>query len=47
VVRQRISGAALGAVRERTWERALERLADGYERALGAQADSPADRVAA
>ena len=30
LLRERLSLAALGAVRERTWERALERLADGY-----------------
>ena len=33
-LRECLAGAALAAVRERTWERALERLADGYRRAL-------------
>jgi glycosyltransferase involved in cell wall biosynthesis/predicted metal-dependent phosphoesterase TrpH len=33
--RARLAGAARVAVAERTWERALERLADGYRRALG------------
>jgi glycosyltransferase involved in cell wall biosynthesis/predicted metal-dependent phosphoesterase TrpH len=37
--RARLAAAARAAVAERTWERALERLADGYRRALdGAQA---------
>jgi glycosyltransferase involved in cell wall biosynthesis/predicted metal-dependent phosphoesterase TrpH len=35
LLRERLARAALGAVRERTWERALGRLADGYHRALG------------
>ncbi|HEV7495064.1 glycosyltransferase [Baekduia sp.] len=33
--RARLAGAARHAVADRTWERALERLADGYRRALG------------
>ncbi len=33
---QRLSRAALGAVRARTWEATLERLAEGYWQALGA-----------
>jgi glycosyltransferase involved in cell wall biosynthesis/predicted metal-dependent phosphoesterase TrpH len=33
-LRERLTRAALSAARERTWERALERLADGYRRAL-------------
>jgi glycosyltransferase involved in cell wall biosynthesis/predicted metal-dependent phosphoesterase TrpH len=33
-LRARLAAAALGAVRERTWERALQRLAAGYRRAL-------------
>ncbi len=37
-LRERLAGAALAAVRKRTWERALERLADGYRRALGSDA---------
>jgi len=37
--RSRLAAAARGAVAERTWERALERLGDGYRRALdGARA---------
>ena len=35
LLRERLAAAALRAARARTWERALERLADGYERALG------------
>ncbi len=35
LLRTRLSGAALGAVRRRTWESALERLADGYRQVLG------------
>ncbi|HEX4838321.1 MAG TPA: glycosyltransferase [Solirubrobacteraceae bacterium] len=34
LLRERLARAALSAVRERTWERALERLAAGYRRAL-------------
>jgi glycosyltransferase involved in cell wall biosynthesis len=34
LLRERLTRAALGAVRERTWERALERLGEGYRRAL-------------
>ncbi len=33
-LRERLARSALGTVRERTWERALERLAGGYRRAL-------------
>jgi glycosyltransferase involved in cell wall biosynthesis/predicted metal-dependent phosphoesterase TrpH len=33
-LRARIARAGLDAVRERTWERALQRLGDGYRRAL-------------
>jgi glycosyltransferase involved in cell wall biosynthesis/predicted metal-dependent phosphoesterase TrpH len=33
-LRRRIAAAALASVRERTWERALLRLGDGYRRAL-------------
>ena len=36
--RKQLADAALAAVRERTWERALERLAAGYRRALGEDA---------
>jgi len=35
LTRERIARAASAAVRERTWDRALGRLADGYHRALG------------
>jgi len=34
LLRERLAGTALAAVRERTWERALERLSAGYRRAL-------------
>jgi glycosyltransferase involved in cell wall biosynthesis/predicted metal-dependent phosphoesterase TrpH len=34
LLRRRLAAAGLSAVRERTWERALERLADGYRRVL-------------
>jgi glycosyltransferase involved in cell wall biosynthesis len=34
MLRERLAQAALGAVRERTWERAMERLALGYRWAL-------------
>jgi glycosyltransferase involved in cell wall biosynthesis len=34
--RERLTRAALSAVTERTWDRALGRLADGYYRAMGA-----------
>ncbi len=33
-LRERLSRGGLAAVRERTWERALQRLADGYRRVL-------------
>jgi glycosyltransferase involved in cell wall biosynthesis/predicted metal-dependent phosphoesterase TrpH len=38
LLRERLASAALAAVRERTWERALERLSAGYRRALGSDA---------
>jgi glycosyltransferase involved in cell wall biosynthesis/predicted metal-dependent phosphoesterase TrpH len=45
--RARLAGAARAAVAERTWERALERLGDGYRRALdGTAAAAEARRVA-
>jgi glycosyltransferase involved in cell wall biosynthesis/predicted metal-dependent phosphoesterase TrpH len=44
--RARLAGAARVAVAERTWERALERLADGYRRALGDGVAQEARRVA-
>jgi glycosyltransferase involved in cell wall biosynthesis/predicted metal-dependent phosphoesterase TrpH len=37
--RRRLAATALDAVAERTWERALARLADGYRRALDAGAE--------
>jgi glycosyltransferase involved in cell wall biosynthesis/predicted metal-dependent phosphoesterase TrpH len=43
LLRERISGAALSAVRERTWEQALERLAAGYSQALAGSARSSRD----
>jgi glycosyltransferase involved in cell wall biosynthesis len=39
LLRERLTRAALSAVRERTWERALERLGDGYARALAPPAE--------
>jgi glycosyltransferase involved in cell wall biosynthesis/predicted metal-dependent phosphoesterase TrpH len=39
MLRRRLAEAGLAAVGERTWERALERLAAGYRRALGPVAD--------
>jgi glycosyltransferase involved in cell wall biosynthesis/predicted metal-dependent phosphoesterase TrpH len=49
LLRERLARAGLSAVRERTWERALERLAAGYRRALDAAAQpSPhAERLVA
>jgi glycosyltransferase involved in cell wall biosynthesis/predicted metal-dependent phosphoesterase TrpH len=44
--RARLAVAARVAVAERTWERALERLADGYRRALGDGVAQEARRVA-
>jgi glycosyltransferase involved in cell wall biosynthesis len=38
LLRERLSGAALAAARTRTWESALERLADGYRSALAGAA---------
>ena len=34
LMRRRLAAVALAAVRRRTWESAMERLADGYRRAL-------------
>jgi glycosyltransferase involved in cell wall biosynthesis/predicted metal-dependent phosphoesterase TrpH len=34
LLRERLSRAALASVRQRTWERALQRLAEGYQRVL-------------
>ncbi len=44
--RARLAGAARVAVAERTWEGSLERLADGYRRALGDGGAEEARRVA-
>jgi glycosyltransferase involved in cell wall biosynthesis len=46
LLRERLGAAGLAAARGRTWERALERLAAGYRRAL-AGADEGEARVAA
>ena len=43
---ERLSLAAQSAVKERTWERALERLADGYDAVLSAPATSDKRAVA-
>ena len=37
LLRRRLSGAALAAVQGRTWERTLQRLAEGYHTALGGE----------
>jgi glycosyltransferase involved in cell wall biosynthesis len=49
LLRERLAQAALSAVRERTWECALERLASGYRRALGysVQPSFDSDRLVA
>jgi glycosyltransferase involved in cell wall biosynthesis/predicted metal-dependent phosphoesterase TrpH len=41
--RERLARAALAAVAERTWDRALGRLADGYHRAIGTAAAAEAE----
>jgi glycosyltransferase involved in cell wall biosynthesis/predicted metal-dependent phosphoesterase TrpH len=47
LLRRHLAGAALRSVRSRTWERTLQRLADGYERALtGHHATGASDRAA-
>jgi glycosyltransferase involved in cell wall biosynthesis/predicted metal-dependent phosphoesterase TrpH len=46
LLRERLAVAALGAVRERTWERALGRLAQGYERALADRTGAEGRRAA-
>jgi glycosyltransferase involved in cell wall biosynthesis/predicted metal-dependent phosphoesterase TrpH len=45
LLRERLAAGALAEVRERTWARSLERLADGYARALEARA--PQERLEA
>jgi glycosyltransferase involved in cell wall biosynthesis len=48
LLRQRLATAGLAAVRERTWESALQRLAGGYRRALSSAAgDTRIERHAA
>jgi glycosyltransferase involved in cell wall biosynthesis len=44
--RERLAHNALETVRERTWERALCRLAEGYRRALGERQAAGARRAA-
>jgi glycosyltransferase involved in cell wall biosynthesis/predicted metal-dependent phosphoesterase TrpH len=46
LLRERLTAAGLRAVRARTWERALERLADGYQRALTGMSVGASDRAA-
>ncbi|HEY1457945.1 MAG TPA: glycosyltransferase [Solirubrobacteraceae bacterium] len=43
---ERLSDAALLAVRQRTWERALTRLADGYQRVLSGTSAAEVPRAA-
>ena len=45
-LRDRLASGGLQAVRERTWERALARLGDGYRRALGAGERAEVPRAA-
>jgi glycosyltransferase involved in cell wall biosynthesis len=45
VLREGLAGAALSAVRERTWERAMGRLAAGYRRALDRDRARPAPQM--
>jgi glycosyltransferase involved in cell wall biosynthesis/predicted metal-dependent phosphoesterase TrpH len=51
LLRRRLAAVALAEVRQRTWERAMERLADGYRAALGyarsASGTTPGTRRAA
>jgi glycosyltransferase involved in cell wall biosynthesis/predicted metal-dependent phosphoesterase TrpH len=42
LLRERLATAGLAAVRTRTWERALQRLAEGYERVLLSPEDAAA-----
>ena len=46
LLRERLSLAGLAAVRERTWEAAMERLADGYSRVLAGRAPQRDGEVA-
>jgi glycosyltransferase involved in cell wall biosynthesis/predicted metal-dependent phosphoesterase TrpH len=45
-LRERLAQGGLTAVRERTWERALERLGDGYRTLLGARDSAQVARAA-
>ncbi|MHB8235131.1 MAG: glycosyltransferase, partial [Solirubrobacteraceae bacterium] len=45
-LRERIAEGGLRAVSQRTWERALARLGDGYRRALGARESAEVPRAA-
>jgi glycosyltransferase involved in cell wall biosynthesis/predicted metal-dependent phosphoesterase TrpH len=45
-LRRQLGDAAVGAVRERSWERALSQLGSGYRRALDASAAARAQAVA-
>jgi glycosyltransferase involved in cell wall biosynthesis/predicted metal-dependent phosphoesterase TrpH len=45
-LRERIARAGLAAVRERTWEQALQRLGDGYRRVLAASDSRAVSRAA-
>jgi len=45
-LRERLGAAGVDAVRHRTWDRALQQLADGYARALGNAEGAEAVRVA-
>jgi glycosyltransferase involved in cell wall biosynthesis/predicted metal-dependent phosphoesterase TrpH len=47
LLRRRLAAAGLAAVRERTWESALLRLAGGYRRALSSTGDAHGERHAA
>jgi glycosyltransferase involved in cell wall biosynthesis/predicted metal-dependent phosphoesterase TrpH len=46
LLRERLARAGLASARARTWERALERLADGYRRVLSVSASEGAARAA-
>jgi hypothetical protein len=45
-LRRKLAVTAMDAVRGRTWQRSLERLADGYRRALGVPAPAEERRAA-
>ena len=45
-IRRRLAWAALAAVASRSWERSLDRLADGYRHALGVAATTAPRRAA-